>query len=219
MFKDMSDEEKKKYWREHTKRSAKRNRLKKEIAEFATTLQTRRGYGLDKKAIMLVNDQLKEIVNLRYKWTDKDLERARRTLNELSKKYLQQPFYKIPSDKATVMTECLSILDKTDMDTAARVDVLYDLLQREVQKLYLHGADNMDGTPKNALLFLTQDMQYTMPQWFHKALIKLLEEKYKGKDFTEFMKEIRNTMQMDRMHRNFKTDAQAALDKANKNNG
>lgn len=216
MFKDMTDEEKKKYWIEHNKRSIKRRRLKNEIAEFATTLQTRRGYGLDKKAIMLVNDQLKEIVNLRYKWTDKDLERARRTLNELSKKYLQQPFYKIPSDKATVMTECLSILDKTDMDTAARVDVLYDLLQMEVQKLYLHGADSMEPTPKNALLFLTQDMQYTMPQWFHKALIKLLEEKYKGKDFTEFMKEIRNTMQMDRMHRNFKTDAQAAIARENK---
>ena len=212
----MTDEEKKKYWIEHKKRSAKRRRLKNEIAEFATTLQTRRGYALDKKAIILVNDQLKEIVNLRYKWTDKDLERARRTLNELSKKYLQQPFYKIPSDKATVMTECLSILDKTEMDTAARVDVLYDLLQMEVQKLYLHGADSMEPTPKNALLFLTQDMQYTMPQWFHKALIKLLEEKYKGKDFTEFMKEIRNQMQMDKMHRSFKSTADAALARENK---
>ena len=216
MFKDMTDEEKKKYWIEHNKRSIKRRRLKNEIAEFATTLQTRRGYGLDKKAIMLVNDQLKEIVNLRYKWTDKDLERARRILNELSKKYLQQPFYKIPSDKATVMTECLSILDKTDMDTAARVDVLYDLLQMEVQKLYLHGADSMEPTPKNALLFLTQDMQYTMPQWFHKALIKLLEEKYKGKDFTEFMKEIRNQMQMDKMHRSFKSTANEAIARENK---
>ena len=216
MFKDMTNEEKKKYWIEHKKRSAKRRRLKNEIAEFTTTLQTRRGYGLDKKAIILVNEQLRQIVNLPYKWTDKDLERARRTLNELSKKYLQHPFYKISSDKATVMTECLSILDKTDMDTAARVDVLYDLLQMEVQKLYLHGADNMDGTPKNALLFLTQDMQYTIPQWFHKALIELLEEKYKGRDFTEFMKEIRNKMQMDKMHRSFKATAQAALDKANK---
>lgn len=212
MFKDMTDEEKKKYWIEHNKRSRNLRKLKNEVAQFVTLLQSRRGANMNEKAMLLVNMELREVYPLKPGWKNKDLERARKTIDKLSRKYLNQPFYKIPNDKATVMTECLGVLDKTKLDTQARVDVLYELLRLEAEKLYLHEGDAQDPTAHNALLFLTQDLKDTVPAWFNKALFNLIKEKYGNRDYRQVMKDLRTALQTDFMDRNVAQRMQAAID-------
>lgn len=197
-FANMSQEDKRRYWNIYNHRARKRRKFNKEIAKFIKVLESQQENKPDEQTMLLINEELKQIAKLPRNWTDNDLERAKRSLDSLSKQYLNHPFYKLSSDEALIMTECLAVLDNTDMDTRARVNVLYNLLRQEVQKLFLHEMDKQAPTPQNALLFLTQDLSYSVPGWFNQALLELLEEKYQGEDFNDFLRDLRYKMQTDK---------------------
>lgn len=197
-FANMSQEDKRRYWNIYNHRARKRRKFNKEIAKFIKALENQQENKPDEQTMLLINEELKQIAKLPRNWTDNDLERAKRSLDSLSKQYLNHPFYKLSSDEALIMTECLAVLDNTDMDTRARVNVLYNLLRQEVQKLFLHEMDKQAPTPQNALLFLTQDLSYSVPGWFNQALLELLEEKYQGEDFNDFLRDLRYKMQTDK---------------------
>lgn len=197
-FANMSQEDKRRYWNIYNHRARKRRKFNKEIAKFIKTLESQQENRPDEQTMLLINEELEQIAKLPRNWTDNDLERAKRSLDSLSKQYLNHPFYKLSSDEALIMTECLAVLDNTDMDTRARVNVLYNLLRQEVQKLFLHEMDKQPPTPQNALLFLTQDLSYSVPGWFNQALLELLEEKYRGEDFNDFLRDLRYKMQTDK---------------------
>lgn len=197
-FANMSQEDKRRYWNIYNHRARKKHKFDKEIDKFIKTLESQQENKLDEQTMLLINEELKQIAKLPRNWTDNDLERAKRSLDSLSKQYLNHPFYKLSSDEALIMTECLAVLDNTDMDTRARVNVLYNLLRQEVQKLFLHEMDKQAPTPQNALLFLTQDLSYSVPGWFNQALLELLEEKYRGEDFNDFLRDLRYKMQTDK---------------------
>lgn len=197
-FANMSPEDKRRYWNIYNQRARQKRQLNREIAKFVKILQSQQENSPDENTMLLINEELKQIAQLPRNWTDKDLERAKQSLDNLSKKYLNHPFYKLSSDETLIMRECLAVLDNTDMDTKARVNVLYNLLRQEVQKLYLHEIDKLPPTPQNALLFLTQDLSYSVPGWFNQALLELLEEKYRGEDFNDFLRDLRYRMQTDK---------------------
>ena len=212
-FKDLSQTEKRKLWRFYAQRTAKRRKLEKDVARFTTMLQINRGATISRSNLRLINIELRKIVKLPYNWTDEDLRRARETLNILSKRYLEQPFYALPDNQATVMTEIKAMLDSTKLSTKARVDILYKLLKSEVTELYLHPKYEPKPTAENALLYLTQEMGHAVPSWFNKALINLIRRNYKNEDYKKIVKDLRKAIQVDHMNENSNADLQAALDK------
>ena len=74
----------------------------------------------------------------------------------------------------------------------------------QVEQEYLQGAEKMEPSPTNALLLLTQSLKHNMPNWFHKELLNLLHNQYKGKDFNKFIKQIRTELQNKRVKENSK---------------
>ncbi|MCQ2380858.1 MAG: hypothetical protein MJ032_00750 [Acidaminococcaceae bacterium] len=209
-----SDEEKlnnekkdkqKKYWSEHSKRYTKRRKLKQAVANFCSRLQLQRCTNLDKGTLANINVRMQGVLCRPYRWTDKDMARAMTSLKNLETKYLKRPYTNLDPKELQLQNTMQTLLSDNNLNLQSQINVVYNLLQELVEQQYLQGAEKIEPSPTNALLLLTQNLKYNMPNWFHKELLNLLYNQYKGKDFNEFMKQIRNELQKKRIKENAKT--------------
>ena len=192
---DEKIKEKREYYKEHQRRFQKRRKLKDAAAKFISRMQTTKGLKLQRIDIIHINGILHQILNLRYRWTDKDLKRAWRRLRELEVEVLERNYEDVPADEKNMLDNFHNTMTAANLDAKTRVQYALELLRNETQELFLHNADTVEPSPEMALCFLTQNMQFTVPEWFNKELLNLLYEKYKGPDFNKFITTIKNSLQ------------------------
>ncbi|MCQ2381670.1 MAG: hypothetical protein MJ032_04940 [Acidaminococcaceae bacterium] len=202
---DKQLQKKREYYKEHQKRFQKRLKLKNAVANFYTKLQALRGTIIDKNTFTSINISIRHILELPYRWTDKDMARAMTALSNLEKKYLKKRYTNPPNDETQLQGEINNLFAESTLEQQAKIGVVLNVLREQVEQQYLQGAEKMEQSPTNALLLLTQNLKHNMPDWFHKELLNLLYNQYKGKDFNEFMKQIRNELQKKRIKENVKT--------------
>lgn len=186
---------KREYDKEHHKRFRKRRKLKDAVAKFISRMQTTKGLKLQRIDIIHINGILHQILNLRYRWTDKDLKRAWRKLKELEIEVLERNYEDVPADEKLMLDNFHNTMTAANLDAKTRVQYALHLLRNETQELFLHNGDTVEPSPEMALCFLTQNMQFTVPEWLNKELLNLLYEKYKGQDFNKFISTIKDALQ------------------------
>ena len=196
--------EKRKINNERQKRFKKRRKLKNAVADFTNRLQRYKGIRLSKGELISINTSLGLILRLPYRWTEKDLQRAWRRLKKLETTVLDRNYEDVLGDNRLMLENFHNTMEKANLDAKTRVQIALELLTFETQELFLHNGDTVESSPQMALCFLTQDMDYTVPEWFNKELLNLLYEKYKGTDFNKFMTAIRNKLQIRRVKENMK---------------
>lgn len=182
------------YWIEHNRRAQKRRKLKLEVAEFCNQLQTRKGLSLDRKTIININSKLNLILNLPYRWTDKDYQRSKRMLVNLKNEVLQSNYKDVPPNQRAMIENFSNTMTEANLDMETRINIVLNLLKDEVTELFLHKADSVEPSPEMALLFLTQNMQFNVPKWFHKEVVKLIYSKFSQKEYIDFLKELRSAI-------------------------
>ena len=189
---------------ERHKRFRKRRKLKNAVADFTNRLQHYKGIRLSKGELISINTSLGLILRLPYRWTEKDLQRAWNRLKKLEKKFLDRNYEDVLGDNRSMLENFHNTMTAANLDTKTRVEIALELLTAETEELFLHNGDTVEPSSQMALCFLTQDMDYTVPEWFNKELLNLLYEKYKGTDFNKFMTTIRSKLQIRRMTENMK---------------
>ena len=187
--------EKREYYKEHQRRFQKRRKLKDAAAKFISRMQTTKGLKLQRIDIIHINGILHQILNLPYRWTDKDLKRAWRRLKDLEVEVLERNYEDVPAEEKLMLDNFHNTMTAANLDTKTRVKYALELLRNETQELFLHNGDMVEPSPEMALCFLTQNMQFTVPEWLNKELLNLLYEKYKGQDFNKFISTIKDALQ------------------------
>lgn len=179
------------YWAEHSKRSRKRNKLKKAVSEFCKKLQTSRIASVDKATTASISMQVNRILNLPFRWTDEDLARAYNVLTALEKKYLKSMYTALPEEETAMQELLVNTLHNSKLDSNAKARVALNVLKIIAQDVFVSGADDMEPNQDNLLLLLTQNMTRTAPKWACKELVNLVGEKYQGKNYTDALSEFR----------------------------
>ena len=133
------------------------------------------------------------------------MQRAWRRLKKLETTVLDRNYEDVLGDNRAMLDNFHNTMEKANLDAKSRVQIALELLTLETQELFLHNADTVEPSPKMALCFLTQDMDYTVPEWFNQELLNLLYEKFKGTDFNKFMTTIRSKLQVRHLKENVKT--------------
>lgn len=188
--KDAAKEQQKEYWREHNKRRTQKQQLQMAAANFCNRILTSKANLIDRETMTRINLQVRKIIKLPYCWTNEDLLRAKNALAKLEEKYLNKRYSNLPENEGKTLSAVRNILDSSDLSNHSKAQILLTLLTDTVQELYLHEGNKIQPSPENALLFLTQDMKYHVPEWFDKEVIKLLQSKYGGSNTDRLMKKL-----------------------------
>lgn len=188
---------KRQQWTLYNHRRALRQKLKLDASNFINQLMISRGNLIDRETMTKITVRVQALTKLPYRWTDADLSRARHLLSDLEQQYLRTRYTKMPKDETELLDNLRMLTEQSPLHIYKKSQIILQLLRETVEDLYLKSADDIKPSPEAALLFLTQDLKFDMPKWFHEQLIELLKQKYRGKDFTQFMIKTRHTLMIE----------------------
>lgn len=183
-------EQKRKSKRVGQKRWQQRNKLKVRAATFLQKVEDLRGRYLERSHYKILNREVRDLLNLPYCWTPKDLARANASLTELERKYLGRTLEVPTKNVADVTAFMLEELEETKLSNAEKVNVALEVLTNVGREFLLQAGDGITPSPDAVLVLLTQDMQGTLPEWFIDSLSELLEQHLTRQDIRHFLKQL-----------------------------
>ena len=160
--------------KECSDRFRRRKKLKEFAAELLKSAQTQPYEKRERRDIRTLDAQIRMSIKLPYRWTEKDLQRAWRRLKKLETTVLDRNYEDVLGDNRLMLENFHNTMEKANLDAKTRVQIALELLTAETEELFLHNGDTVEPSPQKALCFLTQDMDYTVPEWFNKELLNLL---------------------------------------------
>lgn len=193
--------------RERIRRYRQRRKLKEAAADFINRLHLYTVNHLDKTTMNVINVTLRNILELRAHWTDKDLRLAFNSLRGLEKKYLGRARSKVSNEKLQLQTKVTNLIFQANIKEGERLEVVLDVLDSVAKNIVSQGG-GLEPSRANTIALLTQDLSNGVPDWFGDAAIKLLAEKYTGGDLTEMLLKFRKILSKKKLLEGYLKDAE-----------